>query len=138
MLDTVVEWEEAIVRLWHLAQDHSRGEGFEESKLTTGYLLSFMQGDPLYNRLADLASEEEVLQTPEAVAEFEIKCAFLKLEKAQLDAQIAELLSMEERGEPVESQYLERLFKRRQDIHRSLIDESSQAVDFVLDSRLSG
>ena len=138
MLDTVDEWEEAIVRLWHLAQDHSKGEGFEESKLTTGYLLSFMQGDPLYNRLADLASEEEVLQTPEAVAEFEIKCAFLKLEKAQLDAQIAELLSMEERGEPVESQYLERLFKRRQDIHRSLIDESSQAVDFVLDSRLSG
>ena len=135
MLDTVDEWEEAIVRLWHLAQDHSRGEGFEQ-QLTTGYLLSFMQGDPLYDRLADLVSEEEVLQTPEEVAEYEIKCAFLKLEKAQLDAQIAELLGMEERGEVVEAQFLERLFKRRQDIHRSLIDESSQAVDFVLNGRL--
>ena len=138
MLDTVDEWEEAIVRLWHLAEDHSKGEGFEASQLTTGYLLSFMQGDPLYERLADLVSEEEVLQTPVQVAEYEIKCAFLKLEKAQLDAKIAELLSMEERGEPVESQFLERLFKRRQDIHRSLIDESSQAVDFVMDGRLNG
>ena len=88
------------------------------------------------DRLADLVSEEEVLQTPEEVAEYEIKCAFLKLEKAQLDAQIAELLGMEERGEVVEAQFLERLFKRRQDIHRSLIDESSQAVDFVLNGRL--
>lgn len=138
MLDTVDEWEEAIVRLWHLAEDHSKGEGFESSQLTTGYLLSFMQGDPLYERLADLVSEEEVLQTPVEVAEYEIKCAFLKLEKAQLDAKIAELLSMEERGEPVEAQFIERLFKRRQDIHRSLIDESSQAVDFVMDGRLNG
>ena len=138
MLDTVDEWEEAIVRLWHLAQDHSKGEGFEQAHLTTGYLLSFVQGEPIYERLADLASEEEVLQTPPAVAEYEIKCAFLKLEKAQLDAKIAELLSSEEQGEPIESQYLERLFKRRQEIHRSLVDESTQAVDFVLDNRLSG
>ena len=100
--------------------------------------MSFLQSDALYDRLADLASEEEVLQTPAEVAEYEIKCAFLKLEKAQLDAKIAEILSLEEQGENVDSQYLERLFKRRQDIHRSLIDESTQAVDFVLDNRLSG
>ena len=88
--------------------------------------------------MADLASEEEVLQTPEGVAEYEVKCAFLKLEKAQLDARISELLTHEEQGDAVDAQYLERLFKRRQDIHRSLVDESSQAVDFVMDSRLSG
>lgn len=138
LLDTVDEWEEAIVRLWHLAQDHSKGENFDPSQLTTGYLLSFLQSDAFYDRLADLASEEEVLQTPAEVAEYEIKCAFLKLEKAQLDAKIAEILTLEEQGENVDSQYLERLFKRRQDIHRSLVDESTQAVDFVLDNRLSG
>ena len=138
LLDAVDDWEEAIVRLWHLAQDHSKGEGFDADKLTTGYLLSFVQGEPIYERLADLASEEEVLQTPEGVAEYEVKCAFLKLEKAQLDARISELLTHEEQGDAVDAQYLERLFKRRQDIHRSLVDESSQAVDFVMDSRLSG
>ncbi len=137
MLDTVDEWEEAIVRLWHLAQDHSKGEGFEQSQLTTGYLLSFMQGDPLYERVAELVSQEEVLQTPPEVAEYEIKCAFLKLEKAQLDAKISEILALEEQGEMVETGYLERLFKRRQDIHRSLVDESTQAVDFVLSNRLN-
>jgi len=123
--------------LWHLAQDHSKGEGFEQSQLTTGYLLSFMQGDPLYERVAELVSQEEVLQTPPEVAEYEIKCAFLKLEKAQLDAKISEILALEEQGEMVETGYLERLFKRRQDIHRSLVDESTQAVDFVLSNRLN-
>ena len=67
-----------------------------------------------------------------------VKNAFLKLEKAQLDAMVMELLAAEERGEPVDSEYLGRLFKRRQQIHQSLIQESTQAVDYALDSRIEG
>ena len=138
LLDTVDEWEAAIVRLWHLAQSHlTDEEGNEiESRLSSGYLLSFLADDPMHEKMLELASQEEDLQTDLEIAEYEIKCGFLKLEKAQLDAMVTELLSAEERGENIDSEYLGRLFKRRQQIHQSLIQESTQAVDYALDSRL--
>ena len=68
----------------------------------------------------------------------QIKCSFLKLEKANVDASITELLAMEERGENVDGDYLERLFKRRQLIQQSLMQQSAQAVDMVLTTRLGG
>ena len=140
LLDTVDEWESAIVRLWHLAQAHLTDEDGNviDARMSSGYLLSFLEGDPMYDMMLSLASQEEDLKTEPEIAEFEIKCAFLKLEKAQLDAMVMELLVAEERGEPVDSDYLGRLFKRRQQIHQSLIQESTQAVDFALDSRIEG
>lgn len=140
LLDTVDEWESAIVRLWHLAQAHLTDEDGNviDARMSSGYLLSFLEGDPMYDMMLSLASQEEDLKTEPEIAEFEIKCAFLKLEKAQLDAMVMELLAAEERGEPVDSDYLGRLFKRRQQIHQSLIQESTQAVDFALDSRIEG
>lgn len=140
LLDTVDEWESAIVRLWHLAQAHLTDEDGNviDARMSSGYLLSFLEGDPMYDMMLSLASQEEDLKTDPEIAEFEIKCAFLKLEKAQLDAMVMELLAAEERGEPVDSDYLGRLFKRRQQIHQSLIQESTQAVDFALDSRIEG
>lgn len=140
LLDTVDEWESAIVRLWHLAQAHLTDEDGNviDARMSSGYLLSFLEGDPTYDMMLSLASQEEDLKTEPEIAEFEIKCAFLKLEKAQLDAMVMELLAAEERGEPVDSDYLGRLFKRRQQIHQSLIQESTQAVDFALDSRIEG
>lgn len=140
LLDTVDEWESAIVRLWHLAQAHLTDEegNVVEARMSSGYLLSFLEGDPMYDMMLSLASQEEDLKTEPEIAEFEIKCAFLKLEKAQLDALVMELLAAEERGEPVDSEYLSRLFKRRQQIHQSLIQESTQAVDYALDSRIEG
>lgn len=140
MLDTVDEWEGAIVRLWHLAQSHLTDEDGKavDARMNSGYLLSFLDDDPMHDTMLALASQEEDLKTEPEIAEFEIKCAFLKLEKAQLDAMVMELLAAEERGEPVDSDYLGRLFKRRQQIHQSLIDESSQAVDFALDSKING
>ncbi|MBO7174034.1 MAG: DNA primase [Burkholderiaceae bacterium] len=139
MLDTVDEWESLIVQLWRLVLDQVQllGDGVT-SGLSTGYLLSFMQNDPAYSTLSQLVSQEEVLQTPNEVAEFEIKCSFLKLEKANVDASITELLAMEERGENVDGDYLERLFKRRQLIQQSLMQQSAQAVDMVLTTRLGG
>jgi hypothetical protein len=100
--------------------------------------LTFLQNDPSYSTLSQLVSEEEVLQTPNEVAEYEIKCSFLKLEKANVDASITELLAMEERGDSVDSDYLERLFKRRQLIQQSLNQQSAEAVDMVLTMRLGG
>lgn len=140
LLDTVDEWESAIVRLWHLAQAHLTDEDGNviDARMSSGYLLSFLEGDPMYDMMLSLASQEEDLKTEPEIAEFEIKCAFLKLEKAQLDAMVMELLAAEERGEPVDSEYLGRLFKRRQQIHQSLIQESTQAVDYALDSRIEG
>ncbi len=140
LLDTVDEWEAMIVRLWHLAQTHLTDEEGQpiESRLTTGYLLSFLEDDPMHDSILDLVAKEEVLQTPVDIAEYEIKCAFLKLEKAQLDAEISELFEKEEHGEASDAQLLERLFKRRQQIQQSLIEQSTQAVDTVLDSRLGG
>ena len=96
-----------------------------------------MQNDPQYDKLAELVDQEATLETSADVAEYEIKCAFLKLEKARLDATIMELLAMEERGEPVDSEFIGRLFKRRQMIHQSLVQESTEAVDRVMDSVLS-
>ena len=139
MLDTVDEWESMIVHLWRLVLDQAQVLGEESSgALSTGYLLTFLQNDPSYSTLSQLVSEEEVLQTPNEVAEYEIKCSFLKLEKANVDASITELLAMEERGDSVDSDYLERLFKRRQLIQQSLNQQSAEAVDMVLTMRLGG
>ncbi len=138
LLDTVDEYEEAIVKLWHLATDHVHKTADDKGEhLTTGYLLSFLQNDPLYEKLVELVDQEATLETSADVAEYEIKCAFLKLEKARLDAMIMELLAMEERGEPVDSEFIGRLFKRRQLIHQSLVQESTEAVDRIMDSVLS-
>ena len=85
LLDTVDEWESAIVRLWHLAQAHLTDEDGNviDARMSSGYLLSFLEGDPMYDMMLSLASQEEDLKTEPEIAEFEIKCAFLKLEKAQ-------------------------------------------------------
>lgn len=92
LLDTVDEWESAIVRLWHLAQAHLTDEDGNviDARMSSGYLLSFLEGDPMYDMMLSLASQEEDLKTEPEIAEFEIKCAFLKLEKAQLDAMVME------------------------------------------------
>ncbi len=137
LLDAVDEYEEAIVKIWRLAVDHAQKAQDAESTLTTGYLLSFLQNDPQYEMLADLVSQESLLETNEGVADYEIKCSFLKLEKARLDATITEMLAMEERGDPVDAKFLERLFKRRQAIHQSLVEQSTQAVDMVMDATLT-
>lgn len=81
LLDTVDEWESAIVRLWHLAQAHLTDEDGNviDARMSSGYLLSFLEGDPMYDMMLSLASQEEDLKTEPEIAEFEIKCAFLKL-----------------------------------------------------------
>lgn len=139
MLDCVDDWETIIVHLWHLAIDQAEllGESLTNT-LTTGYLLSLVQNESFYPMLADLVSQEELLSTPEIVAEFEIKCSFLKLEKANVDALINELLQREERGEVIDQDYLLRLMQRRGDLQKSLLNQSSEAVDIVLNNRLSG
>ena len=135
LLDAVDEWEEIIVRLWHLASDHNALEQDKEFTMTTGYLLSFMQSDPAYELLADMVDEPGA-PISEAMAASEVRCIFYKREMVQLNAQINEMLIQDERGERTDADYLMRLLKRRQEIDRLLNDERIGAVDVVMTQRL--
>lgn len=135
LLDAVDEWEEAIVRLWHLAGDHNVIEQDEDFVMTTGYLLSFLQNEPVYELLADMVDEPGAPASEEMAAS-EIRCIFYKLEMAQLNAQINEMLIQDERGERTDTEFLMRLLKRRQEIERLLNDERIGAVDVVMTQRL--
>lgn len=135
LLDAVDEWEEAIVRLWHLAGDHNAIEQDEDFVMTTGYLLSFLQNEPVYELLADMVDEPGAPASEEMAAS-EIRCIFYKLEMAQLNAQINEMLIQDERGERTDTEFLMRLLKRRQEIERLLNDERIGAVDVVMTQRL--
>ena len=135
LLDAVDEWEEAIVRLWHLAGDHNAIEQDEDFVMTTGYLLSFLQNEAVYELLADMVDEPGAPASEEMAAS-EIRCIFYKLEMAQLNAQINEMLIQDERGERTDTDFLMRLLKRRQEIERLLNDERIGAVDVVMTQRL--